>query len=172
MVFEKIKRVFKHRWTNEAGAHISTAMVERLMQRVSTSEMQHTGEIRICIEAGLPNSYLLRNETIQALTRQRAVTLFGKLRVWDTEHNNGVLIYLLLAEQAIELVADRGLNQKVSPDIWQGIVHRLANALSKGKVDAALMQSLEEVSNVLRQHFPLATGLTRRNELPNEPALL
>ena len=79
--------------------------VERLRERVAASERRHSGEIRICVEAGLPLSYLWRGLS----ARDRAITMFGKLRVWDTEHNNGVLIYLLLAEHAIEIVADRGL---------------------------------------------------------------
>ena len=84
------------------------------MQRVAASEARHSGQIRICVEAGLPFSYLWRHVRrgvpLRQVIRQRAVTMFGKLRVWDTERNNGVLIYLLLAEHAIELVADRGLN--------------------------------------------------------------
>ena len=76
---------------------------------MAASERRHSGEIRVCVEAGLPLSYLWRDAT----ARERAVTMFGKLRVWDTEHNNGVLIYLLLAEHAIEIVADRGLNRHV-----------------------------------------------------------
>ena len=76
---------------------------------MAASERRHSGEIRVCVEAGLPLSYLWRGAT----ARERAVTMFGKLRVWDTEHNNGVLIYLLLAEHRIEIVADRGLNRHV-----------------------------------------------------------
>ena len=78
--------------------------MERLARRVAASEQRHSGEVRIYVEAGLPLSYLWRDAT----PRERAVAMFGKLRVWDTEQNNGVLIYLLLAEHAIEIVADRG----------------------------------------------------------------
>ena len=93
------------------------------------SEKRHSGEVRICVEAALPASYLWRlgsKTPIRALTRQRAVMMFGKLRVWDTEHNNGVLIYVLLAEHAIEIVADRGLLKHVSTAQWQDMVAYLA----------------------------------------------
>jgi uncharacterized membrane protein len=93
-------------------------MLQRLKQRVSLSESCHTGEIRICIESTLPNSYLLRPGSIRVITRQRALAQFGKQRVWDAEHNNGVLIYLLLAERTIEIVADPGLNSVVSHADW------------------------------------------------------
>src|SRR3954464_6878247 len=99
-------------------------MLERLAQHVARSESQHTGEVRIYVEAGLPMSYLWRGAT----ARERAVAMFGKLRVWDTEQNNGVLIYLLLAEHAIEIVADRGLNSKVDSGEWQRIVERMGRA--------------------------------------------
>ena len=87
----------------------ATSALARLQARVAASEATHSGEIRLCIEAGLPLSYLRRRAT----ARERAVAMFGKLRVWDTAHNNGVLIYLLLAEHAIEIVADRGLSARV-----------------------------------------------------------
>jgi uncharacterized membrane protein len=117
-MFERIQRLLKHRWMEESHHLVGQDMLQRLKQRVSLSESGHTGEIRVCIESALPNSYLLRPGAIRVITRQRALSQFGKLRVWDTEHNNGVLIYLLLAERTIELVADRGLNHLVSPVDW------------------------------------------------------
>src|SRR5439155_17490452 len=91
--------------------------LQRAQQRVAASETGHSGEIRVCVEAGLPWSYLRRHAT----PRERAVAMFGKLRVWDTEHNNGVLIYLLLAEHAIEIVADRGLSRHVAAAQWRTV---------------------------------------------------
>jgi len=104
----KLLRILKHRWFDERDTKraLKPDVVQRLRQRVAASERAHSGEIRLCVEAGLPLSYLWRGLT----ARDRAVTMFGKLRVWDTEQNNGVLIYLLLAERRIEIVADRGLN--------------------------------------------------------------
>ena len=117
-MLNRIARLLRHRWMDEAHRVVPPAMLERLRHKVASSESLHTGEIRICIEAGLPHSYLLRSGSLPAITRQRALAQFGKLGVWDTEHNNGVLIYLLLAERHIELVADRGLNRYVSPQAW------------------------------------------------------
>lgn len=163
------QRILRHLWKDESDARraVPADVLERLAQRVTASERRHTGEVRICIEAGLPWSYLRRN----ASTRERAVTLFGKMRVWDTEHNNGVLIYLLLAEHAIELVADRGLNRHVQPAEWQAMVARLGSAFREGRFEDGLTQALEEVSAVLVTHFPSAEGAQRANEQPNTPSL-
>ncbi|MEP7284026.1 MAG: TPM domain-containing protein, partial [Rubrivivax sp.] len=103
----RITRLIRHRLLDDTDTRraLDDAALERLAQRVRTSEVRHSGEIRISVEAGLPLGYLWQGLS----ARDRALTLFGKLRVWDTEANNGVLIYLLLAEHAIEIVADRGL---------------------------------------------------------------
>ncbi|MFZ3129140.1 MAG: TPM domain-containing protein [Rhodoferax sp.] len=171
-MFQRIARLFKHRWMDDSHRIIAPAAVLRLMQSVAASEARHSGEIRICIEAGLPNSYLLRPDSMADLTRQRALAQFGRLRVWDTEHNNGVLIYLLLAERTIEVVADRGLNPHVSPAQWQAIVQRLGEALRAGRFEDGLGQALGEVSVLLATHFPLQAGAANANELPDQPALL
>ena len=168
-MWNKLKRIFKHRWIDESAARraLPPELLQRLTRRVSASERRHTGEVRICVEAGLPLGYLWRGAT----ARERAVMLFGKLRVWDTEHNNGVLIYLLLADHSIELVADRGLNNAVSGAQWKSMVDRLAGALRERRFEDGLTQALEEVSAVLVEHCPLATGQSRANELPDEPAI-
>jgi uncharacterized membrane protein len=101
--------------------------------------------------------------------RERAIMMFSKLRVWDTQHNNGVLIYLLLAERDIELVADRGINQHVNPAEWAAIVKRLSAALHDDRFEDGLTQALEEVSAILMRHFELASGEHNPNELPNTP---
>ena len=164
-----VKRILRHRWLDARDAHraVPPEMVERLMRRVSASEARHSGEVRICVEAALPTSYLWKS----LRARDRAITLFGKLRVWDTEHNNGVLIYLLLAERAIEIVADRGLNARVSADEWQAMARRMGAAFKEARYEDGLTQALAEVSAVLVQHFPLRAGEQHRNELPNEPAI-
>lgn len=165
----KLKRIFKHRWLDESDTRraIPPALVERLQRRVAASEQRHSGEIRVYVEAGLPLGYLWRD----AKPRERALAMFGKLRVWDTEQNNGVLIYLLLAEHAIEIVADRGLNRHVSHDDWQAIVNRMGSAFHEGRFEDGLTHALEEVSALLVHHFPLAPGQADSNELPDEPVL-
>ena len=167
---QRLTRLLRHRWADGRLRRVLTPEVlQRLGQRVAASERRHTGQIRICAEGGLPLSYLWRG----ASARERAITQFGKLRVWDTEHNNGVLIYLLLAEHAIELVADRGVNRLVAPGAWQAMVTRLGGALHEGRFEDGLTKALEEVSAVLVAHFPESPEASRDepNQLPDEPVL-
>lgn len=140
---------------------------QRLSLRVSDSERLHCGEIRLCIEAAMPPSYTERN----APPRERALSLFGKLRVWDTEHNNGVLIYLMLAEHAIEIVADRALARRVPPATWRSMVSHMAEAFRQGRHEDGLTQALSEVSALLVEHFPATEGVDRPNELPDAPVI-
>jgi uncharacterized membrane protein len=171
-MWERLKRLVRHRWMEDAHRIVDPAMLRRLKERVAAGEAGHTGEIRVCIEAGLPNSYLLRPGPVRTIARQRALTQFGKLRVWDTEHNNGVLIYLLLAERSIDLVADRGLNACVTPAEWHAMVGRLSGALREGRFEDGLATAITEVSTVLQAHFPLAPDQARPNELPDQPTLV
>ncbi len=181
-LMKSLQSLLRHRWLDESDARraIPPELVERLMQRVAASEARHSGQIRICVEAGLPFSYLWRHVRrgvpLRHVIRQRAVTMFGKLRVWDTERNNGVLIYLLLAEHAIELVADRGLNAFVPPAEWQAMVQRMGQAFRAQRFDDGLTQALEEVSAVLLAHFPQDNAENqaqdRPNELPDAPVVL
>ncbi|MBX3585889.1 MAG: TPM domain-containing protein [Ramlibacter sp.] len=166
---QRLRRFLRNLWFDAADTRraIPPEMVQRLMTRVAASEKRHSGEVRICVEGGLPASYLWRN----APARERALAMFGKLKVWDTEHNNGVLIYLLLADRAIELVADRGLSRHVPREDWQAMVARMGAAFREGRFEDGLTQALGEVSAVLVQHFPLADGEVRPNELPDEPLL-
>jgi uncharacterized membrane protein len=162
-------RILKHRWTDETDAEraLGPEALQRLEQRVAMSERRHSGEIRLCVEAGLPLSYLWRDAT----PRQRAVTMFGKLRVWDTEANNGVLIYLLLAEHAIEVVADRGLARAVPPETWPQLVAGMREAFRAGRFEEGLAEAVDRVDALLVAHFPLAEGQTNPNELPDRAEL-
>jgi uncharacterized membrane protein len=165
----KLLRILKHRLLDETDARraLDAKALQRLQERVAASERGHSGEIRICVEASLPLSYLWRN----ASARQRAVTLFGKLRVWDTEHNNGVLIYLLLAEHRIEIVADRGLNRHVGSDQWQALTGHMAAAFKAGHYEAGLNDAVDAVGKLLDRHYAVAAHLVNRNELPDEPVI-
>jgi uncharacterized membrane protein len=162
-------RILKHRWFDEGDARraLGQGAIERLHARVAASERVHSGEIRVCVEAGLPLSYLWRG----ASARERAITLFGKLRVWDTEQNNGVLIYLLLAEHSIEVVADRGLDRRVAPAQWQAIVGGMREAFSAGRFEDGLNAAIDAVDALLGQHFALQPGQINPNELPDAPSL-
>jgi uncharacterized membrane protein YgcG len=166
----KLRRILKHRWIDETDARraLGRGAPQRIEARVKASELKHSGEIRVCIEAGMPLSYLWRN----ASARERAIALFGKLRVWDTAHNNGVLIYLLLAERRIEIVADRGLNDPVSSTAWQALLNGMAAAFKAGQFEAGLHAAIDAVDALLMQHFALAPGEKNPNELPDAPLIL
>lgn len=167
----RLVRILRNRWLDETDTRraLGDAALDRLAARVRGSEQRHHGEIRICVEAGLPLSYLWRGLS----ARDRAITLFGKLRVWDTEANNGVLIYVLLAERAIELVADRGVARFVDAAVWRDTVARLGVALREDRFEDGLTQALQEVSAVLVAHFPASGEAPGEavNQLPDEPVL-
>ena len=166
----RLLRLLQHRRFDETDARraLDDAAMARLQARVAASERQHSGEIRICVEAGLPLSYLWRG----ADARERAVALFGKLRVWDTEQNNGVLIYLLLAEHRIEIVADRGIDRRADAAQWQGLVGTMSQAFKAGRFEAGLEQAVDAVDSLLQRHFALAPGESSANELPDTPLRL
>ncbi|WP_431274355.1 TPM domain-containing protein [Variovorax ureilyticus] len=166
----RLARIWRHRWVDEAHVRraLPAEMLDRLERRVGASERRHSGEIRICVEAGLPMSYLWRDAT----ARERAIMMFSKLRVWDTAHNNGVLIYLLLADHAIEIVADRGIDLHVDDAAWAATAGHMGEAFREGRFEDGLTQALEEVSALLVEHFPLAEGEKDRNELPDAPVIL
>ena len=172
----KLKTIARHVWLDASDAEraLPPDMLARLAKRVAASESRHTGEVKIYVEAALPMSYLWRlgnQHSMKALIRQRAVMLFGKLRVWDTQHNNGVLIYLLLAERAIEIVADRGLSAHVPDAEWHAMVARMRENFSQGRYEDGLTQALEEVSGLLVRFFPEVGSQAQRNELPDAPTL-
>jgi len=172
-MLQRLIRLLRHRWLpdNAAKRACPPAALDKLTRQVAASEAGHSGEIRIYIEAGLPLSYLWRRADSKTITRQRALSMFGKLRVWDTEHNNGVLIYLLLAGRQIEIVADRGLAQRVGADIWPALVAQMSTAFKADQFEAGLTQAVNAVSGLLRQHFPLDADVANPNELPNQPVL-
>ena len=180
-MFKTLARLLRHRWldASDAARAVPPTVAEELTARVAASERRHAGEVRICVEGGLPSSYLWRHlrdgVSIDDIVRQRAVMMFSKLRVWDTRRNNGVLIYLLLAERAIELVADRGVNRLVPPEQWQAMVDRMRGALQIGDFKEGLKQALDEVTAVLNAHFPesASDGPTGEplNQLPDAPVL-
>ena len=165
----RLMRILRHRWLDErdVARALDAAALARVTQRVAASEKHHSGEIRVCVEAGLPLSYLWRG----AHVRERAVMMFGKLRVWDTERNNGVLIYLLLAEHRIEIVADRGLNRSVNEAQWHEVMQGMRARFRRGEFEAGLNDAIDAVDALLVQHFALAPGEDNPNELPDRPVL-
>jgi uncharacterized membrane protein len=165
----RLLRLVQHRWHDERDAEraLGPDGARRIAERIAASEKHHSGEIQVFVEAGLPWSYIRRHAT----ARERAIAMFGKLRVWDTEHNNGVLIYLLLAEHRIEIVADRGLARQVDGAQWQAIVETMRGHFRAGRHAEGLDRAIDAVDGLLAQHFPLAAGASNPNELPDAPGV-
>ncbi len=165
----KLKRILKHWWWDSKDAEhaVNRQAAERIGALVARSEQAHSGEIRVCVESSLPLSYLWRHAT----ARERAIAMFGKLRVWDTHHNNGVLIYLLLAEHRIEIIADRGLNTLMPPQSWEPILNAMRQRFRKDQIEQGLKEAIDAVDQVLRKHFALVPGQRNPNELPDAPVV-
>jgi uncharacterized membrane protein len=159
----------RHLWADRADIAqvLDAEALARLEARITASEQHHTGEIRLCIEAALPWRHLRAG----ASPRERALSMFGKLRVWDTEQNNGVLVYLLLADRAVEIVADRGLHRCIAPDHWQALIRSMAPLLREGRHEAALQQTIAALDETLRHGFPAHGGQRNPDELPNQADL-
>ncbi|MFN7724904.1 MAG: TPM domain-containing protein [Rubrivivax sp.] len=163
-------RWFKHLGWDAADTrrHLDTAALARVQARVQASELRHSGEIRVCVEGGLPLSYLRK----RLPARARALMLFSKLRVWDTKDNNGVLIYMLMADHAIEVVADRGLARRVPPGTWDTLVQAMRENFRAGRFEAGLLQAVDAVDGLLVAHYALTEGQRNPNELPDPVWLL
>lgn len=172
-LWDRIKRMLRHAWLDESDLQrvISPAVLDRLQQRISVSEQQHSGEIRVCVESSLPWQMLWRDTPMPDTIRARAMALFAEMGVWDTANNNGVLIYVLLAEHDIEIVADRGINALVAPEAWQTLIGQMGDAFRNGKFENGLAHGVDTVTAVLRQHFPADPVQANPNELPDRPVL-
>ncbi len=172
----RLVRLFRHLWldADDALRALGPAGQARFEAQVGASEREHSGQICLCIEASLPLPYLWRNiargEAIEAVLRDRAVTMFGKQRVWDTEENNGVLIYISLAEHHIEILADRGLARHVPQDEWNTLVRMVSTPLRAGRLVEGLDLALAGVHAQLRQHFA-STNSHSENSLPDRPVV-
>lgn len=161
-------RLLRHLFTAPGASRrvLSDAAMKRLHAVVADQEARHGGEIVFAVEAALPWSYLRRD----APARQRAIMAFSKLRVWDTEENCGVLIYLLLADRDVEIVADRGIAQKVAQAEWEAICRRMEAAFRARRFEDGIADGIRAVGDLLARHFP-SRGADR-NELPDEPVRL
>jgi uncharacterized membrane protein len=135
-------------------------------EAVAREEQRHDGELRVAIEAGLPFADLWRNTS----ARERALEIFARLRVWDTEQNTGVLIYLLLAEKRVELIADRGIHRKVGTAAWETICGNMQREFAGGRFREGVLLGIEAVSDLLATHFPPLED--NENELPNKPIVI
>ena len=142
------------------------AALARIEQAIAAGERTHRGQVCFAIEASLPTLRVLRGLS----PRERALEVFGLLRVWDTEENAGVLIYVLLADRDVEIVADRGIDRRVPPGAWREICARMETAFASRRFVDGVVQGIGDVSALLATHFP-HTAATR-NELPDKPVIL
>lgn len=151
-------------WT--VRRRFAAPVLARIESSIAELEQRHAGEICFAIENALEPGELWRGLT----ARERALQVFGLLRVWDTEANNGVLIYVLHAEHAVEIVADRGIARRVEQGQWDQLCTSVAAEFRAGRFEQGAVRAIEGVAALLAEHFPQARG--DRDELPNQPVLL
>lgn len=143
------------------------ATLAAIGRAVAIQEKRHRGELRVVIEGGLPIQALMAGRT----ARERALEHFARLRTWDTEDNAGVLIYLLLADRRVEIVADRGIHACVGATAWETICGAMQQEFAAGRFEAGTITGLAAISDLLAQHFPARPG-DNPNELPDAPVLV
>ncbi|OYU89686.1 MAG: hypothetical protein CFE29_11520 [Bradyrhizobiaceae bacterium PARB1] len=163
-----LKRISKHLLSNRARVRKAfppkaMAAIERA---IKASEALHAGQVRFVVEGALDGAPLFRNQA----ARERAIDVFAQLRIWDTEHNNGVLIYLLLADRDVEIVVDRGIDRHVGIAGWETICQMMEAHFRAGRFEQGVIAGIEAVTLHLAQHFPEHGAAV--NELPDAPVVL
>ncbi len=139
------------------------AVIERAIR---AGETTHSGQVVFAVEGALDGIPLFRDQPASA----RALDVFAHLRIWDTAHNNGVLIYLLLADRDVEIVADRGIHATVGEAVWKTICAAMEAEFKQGRFEAGAVTGVEAVSRQLAEHFPKKAG--GPNELPDAPVVI
>jgi uncharacterized membrane protein YgcG len=137
-----------------------------IAKAVAEDEKRHRGEVRFVVEAELTTAQLWHGLG----SRARAIELFAQLGVWDTAENTGVLVYVLLADRKVEIVADRGISAKVAQSEWQAICHAMQQAFRAGRFEGGAVAGVTAVAALLQRHFP--AGESNANELPDQPVML
>ena len=163
-----VTRLWKHVWAPRAHKVFPDDSLRRIAAAVAEGELRHRGQVCFAVESALP----LRALWQARQARECAHGVFAQLRVWDTHANNGVLVYLLLADQRIEIVADRGLTGQVSDEQWRGVCELMEAQLHAGDPEAAAIDGAAAVSDLLATHFPRVAGQSDGNELPDLPHIL
>jgi uncharacterized membrane protein len=163
-----LSRLLRH-WrtgTSTVSRAFPAATLARIEAVIGEVERTHAGQIRFAVEADLPTGDLLAGVTGQ----DRALAVFSDLRVWDTEYNNGVLIYLLLADRDVEIVADRGIHARAGAEAWETVCRAMEACFRDGRVEEGAVTGIRAVGALIARHFPPADA--GRNELPDAPVLL
>jgi uncharacterized membrane protein len=144
--------------------------LDAIEQAIGRAEQAHSGEIRFAIETALSPMHVWHG----LAPRTRALGVFGELHVWDTELNNGVLIYVQLADRAVEIVADRGLRDRVKSAEWEAVCRLMETHYRAGRFEAGSIAGVDAVGALLARHYPSegARPARSQNQLPERPALL
>jgi uncharacterized membrane protein len=158
------KHLVEHRW--RLRRVFPPVVLDRIEQAIKAGEVTHTGQLRFVVEGALDGAPLLRDQP----ARERALDVFSHLRIWDTAHNNGVLIYLLLADRKVEVVADRGIDSLVGAQRWAGICRDMEADFRSGRFEAGVIKGIEAVSRELAKFFP--SHGPHQNELPDKPVVI
>ena len=163
-----IKRIARHLLLTDGQVSrtFGRSTLNRIEAAIKASEAEHVGEIRFAVEGGLDGRPLFKGQS----ARERAIELFSQLRVWDTQHNTGVLIYLLLADKAVEIVADRAIHAKVEAQEWSKVCRQMEAAFRQSNFEGGVVSGVQAVTRHLTQHFP--SDSHDRNELPDKPVVL
>jgi uncharacterized membrane protein len=165
MSIKRIARhLVQHHW--RAKQIFPQNVLDRIEQAIKQSETTHSGQVRFVVEGALDGAPLFRNES----ARERALDVFSHLRIWDTAHNNGVLIYLLLADRDVEIIADRGIDAKVGAAGWETICRAIEAEFGAGQFERGVIDGIAAVSRELAKHFPPAGP--HPNELPDTPVVM
>lgn len=164
----KLKRLFDHLFYLPGALRraFPASVLKAIEEEIGASEVLHSGELRFAIEAALPLGAVWRGLS----GRARAIELFSQLRVWDTEHNSGVLIYLLLADHDIEIVADRGISARVDQREWEQITRQMEEAFRAEQYEQGALAGIRAITALLAHHFP--PDGNNPDELSNRPVLL
>jgi uncharacterized membrane protein len=158
------RHLLEHNW--RARRIFTPAVLAAIEQAIKAGEATHSGQVRFVVEGALDGVPLFRNQS----ARERALDIFSQLRIWDTAHNNGVLIYLLLADRQVEIVADRGIDAKVGAASWEKICADMQMEFSSGNFERGVIKGIEAVSHQLAAHFPKHDA--GKNELPDAPVVI
>jgi uncharacterized membrane protein len=158
------KHLLEHRW--RVRRVFPPKVLAAIEQAIKAGEATHSGQLRFAVEGALDGKPLFKGQS----ARERALDLFSQLRIWDTAHNNGVLIYLLLADRKVEIVADRGIDARVGAAGWQKICAEMETDFRSGNFQTGVIKGIEAVSRQLAAHFPKHGA--GRNELPDAPVVI
>ena len=161
-------RWLRHVFSPSAHARFPAASLDRIARAIAEGERRHGGQVMFAVEADLPWLALWQGVT----PRQRAEHAFAVLRTWDTQANTGVLVYLLLADHAVEIVADRGLHGRIDAAQWRQVCEDFGRRRREGDLEAAVLAAIATLSEMLAEHFPADPDAPRDNELPDRPRLL